>query len=167
MCLAQFVLLSSIRPAIFTAQHPWAAARTLAGYSSWFRQADGSFTEKVVHNFENNGTDGYTPLGGVILDSYFTAIFTGRRSTVALEAARSTPAEPYMSLRRSQTAFGRKRSSTTSPMAQTTFMLLFTRSVTYCWELRWADHQGQGLLLPRRGTHQARLARSRAIQRQL
>lgn len=33
------------------------------------RQADGSWAEKVVHDFDNNGTDGYTPLGGVILDS--------------------------------------------------------------------------------------------------
>jgi uncharacterized repeat protein (TIGR03803 family) len=45
------------------------------------RQADGSFTEKVLHNFQNNGTDGYGPLGGVILDSsgnlYGTTVYGG------------------------------------------------------------------------------------------
>jgi uncharacterized repeat protein (TIGR03803 family) len=45
------------------------------------RQANGSWTEKVVHNFQNNGTDGYGPLGGVILDSsgnlYGTTVYGG------------------------------------------------------------------------------------------
>jgi uncharacterized repeat protein (TIGR03803 family) len=45
------------------------------------RQADGSWTEKVLHNFQKNGTDGYGPLGGVILDSagnlYGTTVYGG------------------------------------------------------------------------------------------
>ena len=45
------------------------------------RQADGSWTEKDLHSFENNGTDGYTPQGGVILDSsgnlYGTTVYGG------------------------------------------------------------------------------------------
>src|SRR5258706_5518110 len=29
----------------------------------------GGYTEKLLHNFNNNGTDGYTPLAGLIVDS--------------------------------------------------------------------------------------------------
>lgn len=31
--------------------------------------AGGSWTEKVLHNFSNDGTDGYTPYAGVVLDA--------------------------------------------------------------------------------------------------
>jgi uncharacterized repeat protein (TIGR03803 family) len=32
-------------------------------------QADGTWTEKILHAFDDNFTDGYTPISGVILDS--------------------------------------------------------------------------------------------------